>query len=191
MRLRYLIFSLCSGALLTACTQDAPPLTATRSTQDFFPVELGEITPRALGKVQCAGRKTQWDGEVLSSLECPEYTIGRAVREKGRLSISFSANRVNEVKWELNLLEAPLERVSRFHAELVQHFREPAVSNVETPETWKAALERGEWHHRWGLGNGLLFSWFARVDDYALGNSRTPGDPRYAWVLMAKYRPFD
>ncbi len=154
-------------------------------------MELGDIATRALGKLDCSQRKVQWAGNRIQSAECPSYALPPAPEETGTLSVTFDAERVVEIRWEQRLSDAPLGKVVQLHQRLSQKLRIPQYSNTEEEEMWPSALARGEWHHRWGLGNGVFFSWFARVDDFSLGNTREPTEPQYAWVLMAKHKPYE
>ncbi len=189
MRAFYWILLLPLFLLSCSRVEDAPKNLV--SLEGYFPVELGDLAPRAVGKIQCAGRKVQWNGDEALSLECPEYALPAAPPESGKLSIQFEAGRVVEIRWEQRLGQAPVNRVVAFHRGLVNRFNGPQVTNVEEEETWPNALTRGEWHHRWSLGNGILYSWFAQIDAFATGKTRVPEAPLYAWVFMAKHKSFE
>ncbi len=177
---------------LVACSEESPlQAVSGRPVRGFFPVELGDLSSRAAVKVQCAGRRTTWKGDELLEVSCPDFAIPVFPDQKGELFVRFSQGRAYELRWEQRALTPDVDRVIRLDSLLRDHFQEPVVSNFDSTEAPLAALTRGEWHRRWSLGNGILFSWFARVDAYSLGQTRTPGPSLYAWVIMARHHPFE
>jgi hypothetical protein len=128
----------------------------------IFPVELQWSLAEVVQKMDCDHREIHAKSTGEVRVLCPKYRQSLLEKE-GAIEIWILENRVHFVQW-LSAEEVSPERVLGFDDWVSQLQLSVDFTNRDNErELWKDAVVRGEWFHRWSMGNGY-FAYYVSLD---------------------------
>jgi hypothetical protein len=171
---------------MSACSSSSPEWAERQAVAKYFPLQLGESASQAKARVLCPNRRILLRGDEWVELDCPELKLPGTQDWVGRLQVKFQGGRVVEQRWERILDQPPVEALLEFDRGLRADFRQPILTNRDPAEDPAEALARGEWHSRWWVGGGTVFSWFALREQHGRVRPMARGSAAYTWVLALR-----